>query len=66
MPEYFRGLDKGLSILQGMREYEFSMSKKNEKICKMFLNMVIADYTHQLEDEKAKALSEMPIHKVGD
>lgn len=60
MPEYFRGLDRGLKILQDMRDYEYSMTKKNKEICQMFLEMVIADYTKHIEDEKAKALEDMP------
>lgn len=56
MPEYFRGLDRGLAILQDMREYEFSMTRKNKQVCQMFLEMVIADYTRIIEEEKEKAL----------
>lgn len=56
MPEYFRGLDTGLSWLKEMQEYEFSMTKKNEKICRMFLEMVINDYMHRIEQAKAEAL----------
>lgn len=59
MPEYFRGLDRGLKILQDMRDYEYSMTKKNEKICRMFLEMMIADYARILEEEKAEALKRM-------
>lgn len=59
MAEYFRGLDRGLAILQDMREYEFSMTKKNKEVCKAFLEMVIADYTRIIEEEKEKALEDL-------
>ena len=58
MPEYFRGLDMGLSWLKEMQEYEIDTDGDEllEEQIRGFLGMVINDYMHRLEQARAEAL----------
>lgn len=57
MPEYIRGLEKGLSILKDMREYQVDSDiTEMPQMIRAFLDLIIADYTDHIEAEKAKLL----------
>ena len=59
MPEYFRGLDKGLKWLKEMQEYEIDTDGDEtlEEQIRGFLGLVVSDYMNRLEKEKAEALT---------